>query len=541
MFNPTPLYFLKMRINLVILFCLYFSVAYTQSWERILGVPNRPEAFQNFCESYDYGYLLLGIKEFYPETKGYIIKTDVNGMPQYEVTLGINNEQRTVPQFISATSDGGVIVCGAHENWSDIGDIGIIKLDACGDLEWCKIWRTDNLTDWGKEIHQLDDGGYIMLVQQNNDDTSNVWLYRLNQEGNPLWRQSYANYSQYPVHPSSMDDLFLTSQDKFLLSGKCWWCDSTEWCRLKAMVIQVDSSGNEDWVSAFMTGDTNYYTSGNSGIQKGNGNYYIGATNSIEGPVFIEYPPMLIVMDTFGNFLRDTLPQIPDIGTYIAEGFLQDLMFTSDGKLFSHTDMTNDPYDYIGHFSLHELDSLGGWHNSFLRIGAHSYRSKTILTSNGKILAGSVVGTTAIQQDVILMKFNTNLQYDSIYTVPLEYDYLCPDSIVSKTIDLDCDIIVDVKNIPAKEDYFSSIKLIPITPAPNPASDEISFMLKNTEHHKNIRIICYNMFGSALASIPVNSGIDEAKMDVSDWTPGMYMAVVYSGNNKVGSTRFIKM
>ncbi len=336
-----------------------------------------------------------------------------------------------------------------------------------------------------------------------------------------------------------MDDLHLTFQKKYLLSGKCWWCDSTEWCRLKAMVIQVDSSGTEDLVSAFMTEDTNYYTSGNSCTQKGSGNYYIGATHPIEGPILVEYPPMLIVMDTLGNFLRDTLPQIPDIGSYYAQGFLQDVSFTSDEKLFSHTDMVNDPGDYIGHFSLHEMDSLGGWHNSFLRIGAQSYRSKTILTSDGKILAGSVVGETAIEQDLILMKFNTSLQYDSIYTVPLEYDYLCPDSIVSKTIDLDCEVIVDVKDIPTKEEYYRSIKQIHLTPAPNPASDEIRFMLKNTEHHKNIRITCYNMFGAQITTIPVNSGVDEAKLDVSDWTPGMYMAVVYAGNRQVGSSRFI--
>ena len=528
-----------MKTALTILCWLFVLSAVSQSWERIIGEPNRPEAFQNFCGTYDQGYFLLGIKEFYPDTKGYLVKTDINGYPIYEVTLGVSNEQRNVPQYISATNDGGVIICGAHENWSDIGDIGVIKLNACGDLEWCKIWKTDNLTDWGTEIHQLQEGGYIMLVQQNNDDTSNVWLYRLNQDGSTLWRQSYANYSQYPVHPATMEDMHLTFQNEFLLSGKCWWCDSTEWCRLKAMAIQVDSSGTEDWVSAFMTEDTNYYSSGNSCTQKGSGNYYIGATKPIEGPVWVEYPPMLLVMDTLGNFIRDTLPQIPDIGSYYAEGFLQDVLFSGDGKLFSHTDMTNNPNDYLQNFSLHELDSLGGWHNSFLRVGAHSYRSKTILTSDGKILAGSVVGTTAIQQDVILMKFNTSLQYDSIYTVPRVYDYLCPDTIISKTIDLDCEVIVDVKNIPTKEEYYRSIQHIPLTPAPNPARDEIKFILKNTEHHRNIKIVCYNIFGREMGAVPVNAGTDEAEMNVSSWTSGMYVAVVYAGNRQVGSARFI--
>jgi hypothetical protein len=511
---------------------------YSQTWERFFGLQNHPEALQNINESYDHGYQILGIKEFYPDTKGYVVKTDVNGYPLYEITLGINDEQRNIPQFITSTNDGGVVICGAHENWS-VGDIGVIKLNACGDLEWCNIWRTDNLTDWGKEIHQLSDGGYIMLVQQNIDDTSNVWLYRLDINGNPLWRQSYANYSQYPVRPSVMDDLHQVTGDNFLLSGYCWWCDSTEWCNLKAMAIQVDSSGTEEWVSAFKPLTPDYYTTGNNGTQMGSGNYYIGVCNPTEGPLLVEYPPMLIVMDSLGNFLRDTLPQIPDIGDYHTQGYLLDIFFTSDGKLFTHTDMTNENDDYIGNFSLHELDSLGGWHNSFLRLNAHSYRSKTILTSDGKILAGSVVGATAEEQDLILMKLNTSLQYDSIYTVPRVYDYLCPDAIVSKTIDLDCEVIVDVKDIPNREDYYRSIIQIPITPVPNPASEVIRFTLKNTEHHKNIKIICFDLFGRQLETKPVNSGVDEVKLDIEGWSSGMYMAVVYSGNKQVGSTRFI--
>lgn len=537
--TPTPLLInMKILLSLILLFYLTPTTVFSQPWERIIGVQNRPEAFQNFSESYDQGFLLLGIKEFYPDTKGYIIKTDVNGYPLYEIILGINNEQRNLPQYVASTNDGGLIICGAHENW-EIGDVGVVKLNACGNLEWCNIWRTDNLTDWGKEIHQLADGGYIMLVQQNNDDSSNVWLYRLDNIGNPLWRQSYANYSQYPVHPSVMDDLHQVTGDNFLLSGACWWCDSTEWCDLKAMAIQVDSSGIEEWVSAFMPLTPNYYTSGNNGTQMGSGNYYIGAGNPTEGPLLVEYPPMLIVMDSLGNFLRDTLPQIPDIGDYYASGYLLDLIFTPEGKLFSHTDMENDPDDYIGHFSLHELDSLGGWHNSFLRLNAHSYRSKTILTSDGKILAGSVVGATAQEQDIILMKFNTALQYDSIYTVPRVYDYMCSEPIVSKTIDLDCEVIVDVKDIPSREDYYRSIKQIPVTPMPNPASGVVKFALKNTEHHKNIRIICYDLFGRQLEILPVNSGISDVSLDISGWNPGMYMSVVYAGNRQVGSTRFI--
>ncbi len=403
-----------MKHLITIILFLYGSIAFSQTWERIIGLPNRPEAFQNFSESYDQGFLVLGIKEFSPDLKGFVVKTDINGFPLYELTLGIDYTQLTVPQHLSATNDGGMIICGPHEKWSDIGDVGVIKLNACGDLEWCKIWRTDDFSDYGIEIHQLEDEGYIMLANRNTD-SSHVFLFKLDSDGNPLWVEPYANLSQYPVSSPGADDLYLTMQEKYLLSGYCWWCDSTQWCRLKAMVIQADTSGTEEWVSVFMAEDDNYYTSGNSGIQKGSGNYYIGAVNR-SFDLGQDDTPMLIVTDTLGNFLRDTLIQIPDIEDYYAEGFLQDLMFLPDGRLFTHTDMVNDPSDYIGHFSLHEIDSLGGWHKTFFRENAQSYRSKTILTSDGKILAGSAIGSPAIAQDIILMKLNTSLEITTAFT-----------------------------------------------------------------------------------------------------------------------------
>lgn len=503
-----------MKHLITIILFLYGSIAFSQTWERIIGVPNRPEAFQNFSESYDQGFLVLGIKEFSPDLKGFVVKTDINGFPLYELTLGIDNSQMCVPVDISSTSDGGAIICGEHFTTS-IGDVGVIKLNACGALEWCKTWRTDDFSDFGIEIHQLEDEGYIMLANRNTD-SSHVFLFRLGSDGNPLWVEPYANLSQYPVSSPTSLDLHLNSKENYLLSGYCWWCDSTQWCRLKAMVIQVDTSSTEEWVSVFMAEDDNYYTSGNSGIQKGSGNYYIGAVNRSYGLAH-DNPPMLIVTDTLGNFLRDTIVQIPHIGDYYAVSAFAELFFTPDDRLFAQTYMVNDPSDYIGHFSLHEIDSLGGWHKTFFRENAQSYRSKTILTSDGKILAGSAIGSPAIAQDIILMKLNTSLEYDSIYTVPRVYDYLCPD--VSKSIDLDCDVIVDVKNIPTRKEYYRSIQQIFITPAPNPATDQVRFILENTQYHKNIRIICYDIYGRQMSTTGVYSGSIEETTDISSWPP----------------------
>jgi hypothetical protein len=120
------------------------------------------------------------------------------------------------------------------------------------------------------------------------------------------------------------------------------------------------------------------------------------------------------------------------------------------------------------------------------------------------------------------------------------YDYLCPDPIVSKTIDLtDCEVIVNVEDIPTRKEYNARISLIPITTAPNPAKDYVRFLLENTEHHKNIRVVCYDIFGKQLAAMEVNSGVNETGLSISGWRHGLYMAVVYSGNKQMGKARFV--
>ena len=76
---------------------------------------------------------------------------------------------------------------------ASIGDTYIQKLDACGNVEWCRIYSTDNLGDYGIKIRQVP-GGYIALVGGYGDDPQNkvIWLFRLDNSGDLIWQQYYA-------------------------------------------------------------------------------------------------------------------------------------------------------------------------------------------------------------------------------------------------------------------------------------------------------------------------------------------------------------
>jgi hypothetical protein len=535
-----------MRKLPLLLLVIINQFCFSQNWEHTIGITNRNEVFRSLSEAYDGGYLVLGAYHFFPDTRGWIIKTDINGNVLYDLTIGMPGSglgNLNYPSYISPTSDGGFIICGSHDRWT-VNDIGITKHNACGDLEWCKVFRTDNSPDWGVEIQQLQDGGYIMLTMGYNANSNNprVHLFRLNSEGDLLWIEPYALTANHPyLSYNDPYDLVITPDEDFFISGLCYWCDDSvatgginNRCRLKAMAILADSSRQEEWVSVYKATDTLAYSIAGWATQHESGSFFVGAVDQSIWPSSL---PRLLKYDISGNLLADSLVDIPMIDNKWAEGFMVNPSFTNDGKLFACIRFADENTSYPGWFGLHELDSLGGWHNSIIHPTAHAPVG-LIVTSDNKLLAGAVVGSE-LDQDIILMKFNTSLEYDSIYTAPRVYDYLCPDPIVSKTIDLsDCDVIVNVEDIPTRKEYEARINLITITPAPNPAKEYVRFLLKNTEYHKNIRVICYDIFGRQLAELPVNSGVNETGLSISGWRPGLYMAVVYSGNRQMGKARY---
>jgi hypothetical protein len=103
----------------------------------------------------------------------------------------------------------------------------------------------------------------------------------------------------------------------------------------------------------------------------------------------------------------------------------------------------------------------------------------------------------------------------------------------------DCDIITGTE-IPSPEEYYSSIATIPIAAYPNPAETEITLAFQNTEHHNNMLLECYNIYGQKVHSEKIYKGQQKTKLDVSGWAKGLYVAVVKSNEKVAGTVRWVK-
>ncbi len=61
--------------------------------------------------------------------------------------------------------------------------------------------------------------------------------------------------------------------------------------------------------------------------------------------------------------------------------------------------------------------------------------------------------------DILLIKLNAELEYDTLYPGTYTYDSLCPYPIPSDTLYIDnCMVIVDMDEVPTPREYYSRQK-----------------------------------------------------------------------------------
>jgi hypothetical protein len=75
---------------------------------------------------------------------------------------------------------------------------------------------------------------------------------------------------------------------------------------------------------------------------------------------------------------------------------------------------------------------------------------------------------------------------------------------------------------------------------PNPATSDITIAFQNTDHHKNMMLECYNIYGMQVHTEKIWKGQQEIKIDLRGWAKGLYFAVVKSEGTLAGSVRFIR-
>ncbi|MCK9218944.1 MAG: T9SS type A sorting domain-containing protein [Bacteroidales bacterium] len=470
------------------------------------------------------------------------MKTNINGELLWYKSFGQYDDGTGIFD-INKTNDNGIIISGATKITDSWGDPFIMKLNACGEKEWCRIYAIgQNRFDATQSIRQIP-GGYIAYVFYGNElfSSDKLYLYRLDNNGDLVWQQQYGNPDSLMAGAEGYD-MSETSDFKYLISGFCYYPDSgtVNPKYLKPLLIKVDSSGNVVWEKAwdYISGEIFHGESFRSIIDNHQNIYTSGRhIESLATPPGDR--PTMLITDSVGNEIsyHDLVPNSWQ-AVFFNINWFQDSTIEIDGGWGMNP--TSD-----GQIAVFKVDRNGNILDSANIMQSVYCFSDAIVDHNNKVVLTQPLHD-GNHWRTNLWKLNSDLEYDTLYTHPFVYDSLCPHPITSDTIPLDC-IVVGIDE-PFQNPETGKLKIYP-----NPARDvlhiEIPQQLKNETHGpvfnlttvyhqwKSAILEIYDLFGRKMYSKEVLQAEKSLELDVSGWGRGMYVVRLVYNAHTVASAK----
>lgn len=500
--------------------------SFAQNWIRYYGYGSQP--YSDYCiEHYDKGYLLAGGVN--TDKYGWLIKTDINGNELWDIKIG-NGIDRTEISDVENTLDHGLILCASTALYNPPHtDPLIMKLNSCGEIEWCNVLVYDNAGDGAIRVKQTLDGGYILCAILYGDYSGKniVHLFKFDSGGELFWHKIYNGDSL--VNSEFIRDLYVDHQ-YFLLTGECYY---PNW--LKPYYIQTDTLGNETWILAY----GQHLGSGFVGdawatVRDIHGNYY-SAGRRVNAPELIK-----ISTDGYEMMNVDLFPNTGSGATRI-------ILLFNDTTIIIDASWSLNGTNY---YALLKADTLGEIKKiKYLPDPDNSGSTRVTKTFDNKILLTGINFVGGTSSRIVLSKFNSDLEYDSVYTRHFTYDSLCPHPIVSDTIMPNCGVLVSTDE-PLTNPETAALKVFP-----NPAKQKItvefpqylvvktgqsSFGSTTVYHHwKSTTLEVYDLTGKKVFDKEIIRAQNTLEMDVSGWPRGLYYFRLVYDKKTVGGAKVV--
>jgi hypothetical protein len=479
-------------------------------------VNNYLEGEDPFVESllkhYDGGYLLSG--RFGPNYPSYnwLIKTDVNGEMLWKKVFGTENSTLVLLSDVGLNSTGDIFLIGLTGYYNEESyDPLIMKLNACGEKEWCRVFVEDGI-NFSNALVVTPDAGVVMVLRYMNSSylTDRICLAKFNVSGDMLWKECY-NSSDTSLHNEDAFNLTQALDGGFIITGYCGYEDPNpphSWWD-KPYYIKTDSLGHFEWETVVHKEVSDKGGMAWSTVISPDSNFFYSSLSHYYHPPFGD-APALLKMDMSGNVVG-----IYDLAQPDEYGKMIEAKFITDSTLMASALWGNV---LVGGPKAVIIDTLG---NIIRQAGLlqNEWLAATEVTFDGKLLYFTNINDNNGNFDAYLFKLNQQLESDTLYTQLFNYDSLCPYPIAWDTIVQDnCGLIVGMEEVYASDNNKENELHI----YPNPAST--SFKLQsNIAVLKGATVEIYNLYGQVIKTVIVPEGQTEIEIDVKGWDKGLYL------------------
>lgn len=259
----------------ILLFQNTNAQAPTAIWQKCYGGSNDDYIF-SLAETSDGGYVtgLVTLSNDGDITGNHggtdvsLMKINATGIIQWQKCYG-GNGQESIRKLIQTTDGGYIISVSTNSNDGDVSgnhgdeDSWIFKINAIGTMQWQKCIGGDG-QDYIEDITATSDGGYIMCGSTstiNNGDvlgntSAGGWVVKINDLGVIQWQKVYDTDSA----ESKFSRILQTSDGDYVIAGLTQLASFTGFHgAADALVAKINQAGTIQWQKCY----------GGSGIEDG--------------------------------------------------------------------------------------------------------------------------------------------------------------------------------------------------------------------------------------------------------------------------------
>jgi hypothetical protein len=547
-----------MKIKILLFFFIFLSFPFlliSQTWPRIYTNPGEYSQGKVAYEYYDNGIILLAEKwsNYYGRNSGWLIKTDINGEVLWERLLGDPSQYLSMVDNMSVTSDSGVVVAmssriSEQNPFGQYNDPVFIKLNHCGQIDWCTIINLLSTDNSGTDVVQTNDG-YIGIYKNWNVPTYRIGAAKMDFNGQIQWLFTYDSDTIVDNNPF---DILALDDGSIILTGYGYYDDvQSAFLTLKPVKLHIAPDGEViNWQAIHYDNDSlrggDYQT-----IKDNKGNLYSSG--------------FTITTQTYPyNYNKKTLRKQKVSGadleyfvlndTISDNGFL-DWMVDSTIVISGYTEgYDNNWWQYRADVMI--IDTIGNVLHRRRFLDNYTGRNYSVNTTrDNKILATGSAEENPYgpMLQTYLFKLTSTLEDDVYDPTPRVYDYACPGGVaLHDTIGMEeCDIVVSAEHLATLPD----VAVMEVYP--NPVSDVFQVRLpefiaiRNNNHGLNTALYqsnyqhqsvlqVFDLSGRFITEQKLTHGQLIAQFDASRWVPGMYLLRLVYKDKTVGSAKVVK-
>lgn len=546
---------MKTKLSLLIgILLLLPLLTFSQTWPKIFIIPGDYSKGKVAFETYDDGIFLLseniGIGT---RLSGWLIKTDANGNILWDRILGNHNKYYSLTDNMEPTIDSGVVVAMStrffeQDPFGFYNDPVFIKLNKCGQLDWCTIISLSGTANSGKDIVQTNDG-YFGLYFNWNTYSNQIGVVKMDNDGQILWHFTYNNDTIVDNYPW---DLLALDDGSAIVTGYGYYDDGqSPTIKLKPLKLHIAADGDViSWQAAHYNNDTlrgaDYQT-----IKDNRGNLYSAGYTVTQNYPFNYANKSLRKQKINGEGLEFYVIDSMGIFGYLDWMADSTIVVTGSFEVWVSWPQKRTPSD------VSIIDTLGNVLYQRILLDDYwgsAYRVTT--TRDNKILAtggADAENPYGPQGNTFLFKLTSTLEDDVYDPTPRVYDYACPGGVIPHdTIGMEqCDVVVSAAHLATLPD----VAVMEVFP--NPVSDVFYVRLPEfiaiRNNNKGLKTALYqsnyqqqsilqvfDLNGRFITEQKLTQGQLVAEFNASHWPSGMYLLRLVYKNKTVGSAKVVK-